>query len=891
MKLKREAFLPCIAKIAARGRITPAEAEMLLQETADRAEIMRQTGEPDAFVKAAGELAENVKINAQRIKLDALRNAVKREAIHKEIEAAGGIKNAYETLAGDMVSSLASRNQDSVQVRGRGITGPLLGVVSWKIRSIGAEKLAISGAMDKEIAMEMAGKSTGNKLAKELAEALAPPMEHIRQRLNAAGANIAKATDFIAHTSHDPYLLRRAAGSVKDSVDDAFKAWWDFVTPKLDAKTYENITPKPGESMPDATLRFGRGIYEALVTGVHMSSEGTNGIKLDGFTPHAYEGSRNLAKALSHARVLMWKGPEEWHGYMQKFGYPSSLTHSVLGSIQKAGNQIALMERYGTNPMASLKTIIEQTERKYRSIDPDGVAAFGNQKAYLEQYMAQLDGSANIASNQVWAEIGRSVRTAETTATLGGVGVTHATSALYTVPLELRHHGVGTLATFQEIARQIFRGRSSAEAKELAGQLGAYSDGLLRDASSVYNPDFGRPGLLSSIANTYMKYTGLPYILNGAQAATRFLLSHNLGQSVGKVFEKLDAMHQIMLESYGIGPKEWNLMRSVPELDTLNGNKYLTGRNLANMDVGKIEQNLRAEGMLKDDASAEAVAAAVGKYRTELIDKLNGYYSDTAYHSTITPGARERGNSFFGGSTRPGDPWHEAAKYVMQFKIWAFAAWDQSVRRELYMNTSKSTSAWGLGLLLSTSTVAGYMRMTIRDWAAGNPRRELTPRTMLAALTQGGGAGIFGDFLFGETNRMGGGFLSTLAGPVIGDVAGIANIFQKFMKDANEEYMHPDARHKNGFYGDLWPDLAHFGVRHIPFANLVYLKGTLDYMMWYHLFEASNPGWWERTNHRLHKEQGREMTGYSPGSGVPWGMPGIYLKNNSGETSGLFGAH
>ena len=56
----------------------------------------------------------------------------------------------------------------------------------------------------------------------------------------------------------------------------------------------------------------------------------------------------------------------------------------------------------------------------------------------------------------------------------------------------------------------------------------------------------------------------------------------------------------------------------------------------------------------------------------------------------------------------------------------------------------------------------------------------------------------------------------------------------------------------------MWPDLAHFAVRHVPFANLVYLKGALDYMLWYHLYEAASPGWWERTNRRLLREQGRD---------------------------------
>ena len=40
--------------------------------------------------------------------------------------------------------------------------------------------------------------------------------------------------------------------------------------------------------------------------------------------------------------------------------------------------------------------------------------------------------------------------------------------------------------------------------------------------------------------------------------------------------------------------------------------------------------------------------------------------------------------------------------------------------------------------------------------------------------------------------------------------------------------------------------------------------------------EAASPGWWERTNRRLEREQGRTMQGYVPGGSAipytPWGI-------------------
>ena len=74
--------------------------------------------------------------------------------------------------------------------------------------------------------------------------------------------------------------------------------------------------------------------------------------------------------------------------------------------------------------------------------------------------------------------------------------------------------------------------------------------------------------------------------------------------------------------------------------------------------------------------------------------------------------------------------------------------------------------------------LGGYIRMTSRDLAYGDQPRIPqntgdAAKIALAALAQGGGLGIFGDFLFGEANRMGASNLSSLGGPV--DTGGIGD--------------------------------------------------------------------------------------------------------------------
>jgi hypothetical protein len=163
------------------------------------------------------------------------------------------------------------------------------------------------------------------------------------------------------------------------------------------------------------------------------------------------------------------------------------------------------------------------------------------------------------------------------------------------------------------------------------------------------------------------------------------------------------------------------------------------------------------------------------------------------------------------------------------------------------------------------------MRMLVNDLMVGRPPRDpKDPATLLAAMAQGGGTGIMGDFLFGETSRMGGGIIPTLGGPLAGDADALFRIWNRFRADAWDT---SQPTHPRGQFADLWADLAHLMVRHLPFANLIYLKGSLDYLAFYHAYEAASPGWWERTNRRLQREQGRAMSGYVPGGGLPYTPP------------------
>jgi hypothetical protein len=148
------------------------------------------------------------------------------------------------------------------------------------------------------------------------------------------------------------------------------------------------------------------------------------------------------------------------------------------------------------------------------------------------------------------------------------------------------------------------------------------------------------------------------------------------------------------------------------------------------------------------------------------------------------------------------------------------------------------------------STMFGYLAMSAKDIAKNRePRDPSNPKAMLAAFLQGGAAGIYGDFLFGDVkNRFGGGLVSTLAGPTAGTIDQLATLYGK-ARDGEEAG-------KDLFRLAYQAAPAAAAVAYPPAAviNAVYVKATLDHLIYYNVMESLSPGYKRRMERRLKKQ-------------------------------------
>lgn len=709
----------------------------------------------------------------------------------------------------------------SVDARGKGLEGEWHGGIIHDLRGGGHLEILNKGVLDRETARELfeldkdGGKPgvSGSKEARTIAAAIHKYQEAARLRLNRAGAFIAKQAGYIVRQSHDMFKIRKAG----------YQAWRDHILPRLDERTFADV-----EDRED----FLRGVFNALSSGVHLKA-GADGIEV-------IAGSGNLAKKVSQERVLHFKDADSWFDYNERFGI-GSLSEAVFGGLRRAAQNVALLEVWGPNPRAAFEADLKRLEAKHRG-DPEALEALRDER--LVNQFDEIDGFVNIPGNPTLARIGASLRAAEVFSKLGGA-LLSSFNDISTKTAALRRNGINLLEGYGNALGSILEGRTTGERRQIADLIGTGIEGMHGATLSRFSADDGLPGAVSKLQRGFFKLNGLSWWTDAHKTGVGLILARNLDQQRGLKWGDLNEDLRRILGTYDFDERAWDLIRTV-EGKAADGQTYLTPDSLRQLDEGTIRAFL---------GKPKATALAVERARDDLVLKLQSYYIDQADFAVITPGARER--AILNQGKRRGTPVGEALRFLGQFKAFPTAVITKGLGPELYGRGARNLREallqgkgdyLGLAHLIVSSTVLGYLAGAAKDVAKGRmPRDPRDPKTWAAALVQGGGLGIYGDFLFGETNRYGGGAISTVAGPVLGSAEDLVDLYQR-ARDGK----------------DFGAQLFRFGINNAPGANLFYTRVALDYLILYDIQERINPGFLKRMEQRLKKEQGQ--TFYFPPS-------------------------
>lgn len=648
--------------------------------------------------------------------------------------------------------------------------------------------------------------------AVEVAKILSRWQEVSRVEANRYGAWIGKEKHYVVRQSHSPDRIATAGEA----------AWKADLLPRLDlGRMFPNGPPSNLDDWLHET-------YMNLTTGVRLTGE-------DGSRMAAFKGPGNLAKKASAERVIHFKSDDDWFDYNQQFGF-SNLREAYVQGLHRSAEQTGLMQVLGTNPEHNLKSIVQATRERLSRADPEGLKTFDRQTkggTRIENAYREVSGYTRRVASQRLASVGSFIRTWNTLTGLGGAVV----SAVTDVPVRamaLRHQGQNFLGAVADgvIApiRRIVGDLGSDEKRATLAAAGYFNEIALGNLAARFSPDDTIPGRLNRATNTFFKWNLLAGWTDTMRRSALESMARFFGE-VGDDFGSLSQRTRDTLERFRVTADDWTLMRKATE-QLEGGERFLTPEGIRKLD---------REVFPGDSKRAQENA------REALASKLQQLYSDELNAAVISPDARTLATLRQG--QQAGTPMGEALRLFFQFKSFGVAIFQRGFLREYYGGAhGKAGGRFGmenarsLALMMASSTAFGYAAMSMKDMLRGKQPKPIdNPKTWAAAATQGGGFGIYGDFLFGETSRMGSGVLATLGGPTVGKADDLFRLW-------------------NGIKAgdDVAAQAFRTAVNNTPYNNLFYTRMAADYLFLYEVQEALNPGYLRRMERRVEKENGQQ---------------------------------
>ncbi len=706
----------------------------------------------------------------------------------------------------------------SVDAAQTSLTGYYTGGLLADLQSLGNMhvKLLAKGAMDEDISRAMwsidnsaAGEFKGPKEAMDIAQVIHKWQEKARDDANRAGAWIGKEPGYIVRQSHDRERIERAG----------FQKWSEEIAPKLDW----DRTGQGNLLTAEDRNKFLLEVYKNLTMGRIREAGGSD---LSSNFSQARIGSR--AKKLSSERVLHFKSGEDWFAYNQKFGM-RNLREAVVDGLSQSAHSTALMRILGPSPDSNFEQLQLMVERAMHNAgDAKGIKKLHNARNRFKNQLKEVDGTLNYDAVPWLASVGRNLRALTSMAKLGGAVI----SGISDAPVfssEMAYQGRGFFRSLVEGITDLTHGRGTVEQRKILSQLGVFFEGMCGDITARFSGD-ETPGVMTRMQNTFFRLNCLTWWTDSWRRVAGLMMAHDLALEKDLEWGGLTMERQRVLSLYDIGADEWEVYRQ-GKLRAADGRDYMTPEVVNDVSDDVIAAYLEKKGI-------EASAIRIEDTRADLEDRLRTYFRDRINFAVLEPDAKTR--SILRQGTSAGTVSGEAIRFATQFKSFPVAYAQKVLGRQIYgMEGSSRGEAFGnFARLILMSTLFGYGAMTIKDLLKGKtPRNPADPRTWVSAFTQGGGAGIFGDFLFGEYSRFGGSLAATLAGPTAGTISDLANIYAR-VRD-----------------GDSWGQAtARFVLNNLPGNNLWYIRGPLDYLFGYHLFEMINPGYFNRMKRRVERE-------------------------------------
>lgn len=835
------AFIDCLNRSIQAGEIDPKRA----QEAKDLFDEL--TGDANRFDEATAsqKTFDILQFQAFQKKRQRMLQVQVAEARFQEMKSYRNAHGQKDMAAG--YRALVDRDEfapyDNLESRRKQILGRshsiLNGVLATFRRTLLGEPR--NKANLRNMVHEMFGRDTGDVSAKELSKAWDESAEFLRQRANRGGMAIPKRKDWGMPQTHNTLKIRET--SMQD--------WVNFVRDKINPQRLIDYSRgfSPNSLETDLILKE---VYETITTKGFNNSE-----------PALTAGRQKLANRRAEHRFLPFKDSESWLEYHDRFGEGDSFS-VMMAHVDGMSRDIARLEVFGPNDEA-MREFLKETalksavQKDASQVKRKGILKFRDWESYTRSLLNQSDNMVDAFTGRLNHPVNENValtfagfRSLHAAAVLGSAVISALTDINYQ-RIAARTAGLPQVKLMNNVLKNLLsldnvsRGTIATRLGLIAEQWSTVGSAQMRYVGEVEGPEVAR-----RLSDFVLRVSGLSPWTQANRWGFGMTFLGDLADNVGTEFGRLDPNMQGLMKKYGISEADWDIMRSTPLYD-------------ASLDVdgwsGPGTLFLRPENIAKRTDLNPQIADQVTNKLLRMVQ------SETEF---AVPTVSLKGRVQIVGNTRPGTFQGELLRSAAMYKTFALTIINTHINRVLSKPGALAKGKAAADLVIST-TLMGGLALQLKEIVKGKDPRpmggENGVKFWTSALVQGGGLGLFGDFLFADLNRYGGGLPQQLAGPVVqfgDDVirrAFLGNIFEFAQGDETNfgrEMVRLMRRYTPG--GSIW------------YARLAYERLLLDQLqLW------ADPD--AKKNLRRQRKRFRSTTGqrfwWNPGTTAPQRPPQV----------------
>jgi hypothetical protein len=624
-----------------------------------------------------------------------------------------------------------------------------------------------------DVTRALLGEKVENSLAAQDGKAIRAVFDNLHKTYQESGGILGRLDNYYPQT-HNPDVVSKAG----------FPEWRDKITPLLDREKIVdgNGIPLEGDDFTAAL----KAAYDGIRTnGLNELSD----LLKEGRVLN--EDDVNVALRRSSSRFFHFKDADSFIKYNREFGYgDAGLFDAMLGYINNMARDIAIMQDLGPKPQSQIKRIKLKAQ----------VAGASKQSLKTIQGMYDILSGRNSFTGELptWYKTTQALQNLLRSAYLGSAPVSALSDSFMAVHTA-RLNGLEASNVIKQYGK-ILNPKNDSDrrvARRIGFIAGAASGSSIAQARMV--DDFGGHGLTSWLASFTNRASGLGVMTDAVRQSivlgTQGFMAE--ARALKTTFKDLPREMKEAFERWDITEEDYkNIIKSNPFEDA----------------------DSEANFIRPEDVSIAGYSDSARKYEMWLIDMAQ----DASNEPRLLTRAITSGSIL--GDASQGTALKALSSSVMMFKSYGITV----ILNHLLPALRQAATAQGLDRisqivpLLIGTTILGAASLQARQVLYGKTTRDMDDtKFWRAAMLQGGGFGIFSDFIFSDMSRAYTDITKTTLGPVYGFGNDVYRVFKGNFDKALDE----DTDTK--FFADLYQ----FGKKNIPAVKLWYTRLLIERML------------------------------------------------------------